>query len=151
MNQRNNNIVNTVVGILTILICISALLYTVPKFYFDPKAYKVIAKFNNVDCLQQGADVLVAGIRIGRVSLIHLDEDYNAVVHMDINNTVAIPDDSQASITSISLLGEKIVSITPGASNVNINPGETIKLVRNPITIENIIDKAVYILTNSKK
>src|SRR5699024_2153224 len=48
--------------------------------------YSLNAQFFNIGSLQQGAPVNMAGVRIGRVTNIHLDpQTYEAVVLMHIN------------------------------------------------------------------
>src|SRR5699024_8508824 len=79
--------------------------------------YSLDAKFFNIGNLQQGAAVNMAGVRIGRVTDIHLDpETYEAVVVMHINQQYQLPQGSSAAILTTGLLGNQYVGVTPGGS-----------------------------------
>ena len=80
--------------------------------------YAVKARFDRVDGLKQGADVRMSGIRVGKIKGMQLETDtYLAVVEMEIDGAVKVPDDTSAEIVSESLLGGRFMSLTPGGSD----------------------------------
>jgi len=103
----------------------------------------IYAVFSNVGGLKEGAEVQIAGVNIGRVKTITLDE-YQAKVKLQISTTVPIQDDAIASIKTKGLVGEKFVEITPGGSDNVITNGGNIQETLPPFDIERAISKWVF-------
>ena len=97
---------------------------------FNPQTNQFIARFNYVEGLDIGSDVKLAGIKIGKVTNLKIDNDLIAVTGF-IDNNYPIPKDSIASIRSEGLFGKKSILINPGfdipfdSSNKNIKFIET--------------------------
>ena len=107
--------------------------------------YDLQARFTSISGLKEGAVVELAGVRIGKVSKIKLDpEDYEAVVHLSINGKVLLQEDSVASIRSAGVIGDKFVNITPGGSDVIINPGDEIVETESAISLEELVSKYIF-------
>ena len=105
--------------------------------------YQVYADFPTVGGLKLGAQVEIAGIEIGRVKGMTL-QDYKARVLMDIDEGVALQDDTIISIKSKGLLGEKYIAVQPGASDGIIQPGGRIRDAYPPVDIEDLIAKFAF-------
>ena len=96
-----------------------------------PKINHFKAHFNYVEGLDIGSDVKLAGIPIGKVTNLEIDNDLIAVIGF-IDYDFSIPKDSIASIRSEGLFGKKSLLINPGfdmpfdSSNKNITFIETI-------------------------
>ena len=67
--------------------------------------YTVHARFSNVAGLRTGAAVEIAGVEVGRVEGIGL-QDYQAQVALRINAGVKLPEDTIVSIRTKGLIGE---------------------------------------------
>ena len=67
--------------------------------------YDLMAVFPTVAGLREGATVEIAGVQVGRVQEIKLD-DYVAVVTLRIDKQVRLQDDAIASIRTRGLIGE---------------------------------------------
>lgn len=129
-----------IIGILAIIY----LSVKVTSFNLDTKrGYTVRAVFDNVGGLKQNAKVEIAGVPVGVVQKIDL-YDYRALVHLQIKKGVKIPDDSIASIKTKGMLGEKFLEISPGASDVYINPHEEIIDTQSPIDFEKALGKYIF-------
>ena len=74
------------------------------------------AHFNYVEGLDIGSEVKLAGIPIGKVTNLEINNGLIAVTGL-INNEFAIPKDSIASIRSDGLFGKKSLLINPGFDN----------------------------------
>ena len=89
------------------------------------------AQFNYVEGLDIGSEVKLAGIPIGKVTNLEIDNDLISVTGF-IDNDFDIPKDSIAFIRSDGLFGKKSLLINPGfdmsfdSSNKNITFVETI-------------------------
>ncbi len=87
------------------------------------EGYDVIVRFDNVAGLDKDAPVRVAGVEIGRVKDIRL-QDHKARVILKINPDVKLGKDFTAVIKTQGLLGEKYVSLIPGSPQAPpVEPG----------------------------
>lgn len=111
----------------------------------DNKSYDVQASFENIGSLKVGAAVSMAGVTIGRVESIRLDQSiYKAVVQMRINATYnQIPTDSDAAIMTSGLLGGQYVGITAGGAEEYLKNGDRIEFVQDALVLENLINQLV--------
>ena len=80
----------------------------------EPEGYHVWAVFDHVTGLKKGAPVEMAGIQIGTVAAIGLSEDGRARVVMQISNAVKLPSDSEASVRTRGVLGDKYLAMAMG-------------------------------------
>ncbi len=107
--------------------------------------YPVNASFNSVSGLKEGAFVEIAGVKIGKVSSINLDnDDYEALVTMSINNSVKLQEDSIASIRTAGIIGDRYINIAPGGSDEYISPGGEIEETESAISLEELISKYIF-------
>ena len=106
--------------------------------------YQVTAVFPSVAGLKVGALVEIAGVEVGRVKSLNLDEDYQARVVLDIDWEVKLQEDSIASIKTKGLLGEKYVEILPGGADEIIENGGKIQDTEPPIDLEELISKFIF-------
>lgn len=118
------------------------------KEFFGSKGYEVQAAFSNGSGLRRGTPVLIAGVEIGRVESVRL-EDYEAKVRMLIQPGVVLQIDTIASIKTKGLVGEKYIELTPGASAKNIQRGGILRDTQPALDLEAIIGK--YIQGNLAK
>ena len=105
--------------------------------------YEVSAVFPTISGLKNGALVEIAGVEIGRVKKIALD-NYKAKVLLSIRGAVELQDDSIARIKTKGLLGEKYIDIVPGGSDVILKMGDKIRDTQPPVDIEELISKFVF-------
>lgn len=107
--------------------------------------YTLNAKFFNIGSLEEGAQVDMAGVRIGRVTDIHLDPNtYQAVVVMHIRQQYKLPKGSGASILTSGLLGNQYIGITPGGSMEYMQPGDSFVITQGAIILEKVISQFLY-------
>ncbi|MDF1553775.1 MAG: outer membrane lipid asymmetry maintenance protein MlaD [Deferrisomatales bacterium] len=113
--------------------------------FFGGDTYPVQARFGSVSGLQTGAVVEIAGVRVGRVTGIHLNgEDYDAVVDLAIDRGVKLQLDSIASIRTAGIIGNRYVSIAPGGDEEYIGPGGKIEETESAINLEELISKYIF-------
>jgi phospholipid/cholesterol/gamma-HCH transport system substrate-binding protein len=133
---------------LFVLLGFAALLFLVTQITnrelsVDGSSYAVDAKFENIGGLKSGAAVSMAGVTIGRVESITLDQNiYKAVVQLRINAAYnRLPKDSDASIMTSGLLGSQYVGITAGGAEEFLKDGDSIELVQDALVLENLINQ----------
>jgi phospholipid/cholesterol/gamma-HCH transport system substrate-binding protein len=108
---------------------------------FMDKGYTVTAKFQNVGGLKIKSPVKMAGVRIGRVGNIQLDEaTYEAIVTMQIDGQFnKLPKDTNASIFTAGLLGEQYVGLKEGAEEEYLKANDQITLTQPALVLEQLI------------
>lgn len=107
-------------------------------------AYELKARFGEVGALAPGANVRVAGVKVGSVSQITLDpKTYQAVARLDIDPGVKLPADSTAKITSDGLLGGAHVAIAPGGAEDMLADGEEIENTQGAVDLFGLIGQAI--------
>lgn len=104
--------------------------------------YLLTALFPSISGLRRGAAVEIAGVGVGRVEQIEL-EDYEALVTLRISDEVKLQEDAIASIRTRGLIGDQYVRITPGGSDQLIPPGGRIREVESPLEVEDMIRRLV--------
>ena len=110
-----------------------------------PKTYTLDARFSSVAGLKDGAVVQVAGVNVGKVESIHLDkEGYEALVKLQIAQGVELQEDSIASVRSETLLGGKLVSISPGGAEEILGDGDEITETEPSVSLEELISKYIF-------
>jgi phospholipid/cholesterol/gamma-HCH transport system substrate-binding protein len=106
--------------------------------------YELTARFGQVGGLAPGADVRVAGVKIGTVSRIDLDpKTFLAKARFAIASNVHLPADSTVKITSDSLLGGQHVSIEPGGSRDDLKPGAEFENVQGAVDLFGLIGQVI--------
>lgn len=113
--------------------------------FFAGDSYVITAKFTAVNGLRPGSNVEISGVAVGKVSDISLDQKlYQAVVTMQIQNAVGVPVDSTAAVKTSGLIGDKYISIIPGADDTMLKDKETLLDTQAAIDIEEMISKYVF-------
>lgn len=141
------------VGIFLIvgIACLAYLSLTLGNFNFLGKhGYEVNASFSNVAGLKAKAQVTMAGVVIGEVQRIRL-KDNQAVITMNINDHVKVEDDSIVSIKTMGIIGDKYVTITPGASEEYVKNGGVLRETQPPLDIESLISRFIFGNMENKK
>ena len=142
MNQSRTDII---VGIFVLagLVCLGYLAIRLGKLeLFGAQGYVVSADFVSVAGLKLGDPVEIAGVRIGKVERIGLNDD-RARVTLQVNDEIKLQDDAIASVRARGLIGDKFILITPGASDKIIPPGGRIRETESPPDLPDLIGKIV--------
>jgi phospholipid/cholesterol/gamma-HCH transport system substrate-binding protein len=104
--------------------------------------YTLTAVFSSVAGLKLAAPVEIAGVQVGQVEDIHL-QNYEAVVTLRLDDAVQLQEDAIASIRTRGLIGEKYIRLSPGGSNRLIPPGGRIREVEAPVDFEDLIGQFI--------
>ncbi|MGG4605880.1 outer membrane lipid asymmetry maintenance protein MlaD [Paenalcaligenes sp. Me131] len=114
------------------------------SFSFAP-TYQVQASFNNLGGLKVRAPIKSSGVVVGRVTNIAFDnEDFKALVTMELEDRYQFPDDSSASILTSGLLGEQYIGLTPGGSDDALHNDSVIPYTQSAVVLEELISKFLY-------
>ena len=106
--------------------------------------YMLLARFDNIGGLKARAPVRSAGVTVGRVTSIVLDnQTYQGVVTLAIDSQLQFPRDTSAKILTAGLLGDQYIGLEPGADEKMLGPGETIKQTQSAVVLENLIGQFI--------
>lgn len=138
----------TSVGIFVLigLLCVGYLTLKLGKLdIMGGDSYMIEARFTNVSGLKPGASVEIAGVSVGEVFSITLDQDYGvAVVRLQIDNGVELTDEASASVKTSGLIGDKYIKLTPGAGMDTLAAGDTIFDTEPALDVEELISKFAF-------
>ena len=97
-------------------------------------SYELNAVFGRVDGVTEGAEVRIAGVKVGAVAASALDPaTYEARLTFALDTDVQVPEDSVAKVASNGVLGGAHVSIEPGASETMLSAGDQIILTQGSV------------------
>jgi phospholipid/cholesterol/gamma-HCH transport system substrate-binding protein len=118
-----------IVGLFALL-GIAALVYLSVRLgnisIFPTPGYTLYANFDNISGLKTGDQVQLAGVPIGKVQSISI-QDNRAHVGMRINAGIEIDADATAGIKTSGIIGDKYVAIALGAGEHNLTNGSSFK------------------------
>ena len=108
---------------------------------------QIKAKFLKLGGVIVGNDVKLRGIKVGAVLKIIIDENYFAEVTISINNAINIPIDSDLSIQSEGILGNKYLAINPGSESNFLDSDNYFSKVKDYESIEDQVSKIIFLAT----
>ena len=130
--------------ILAGILCLGYLsLKLAKKEILGEESYEIYAIFSDIGGLKVGSSVRIAGVNIGRVKAITM-EDYEAKVVLLLPKNVDIQEDAIASIKTKGMIGEKYVQISPGGSEEIIPAGGRIRETEPAVDVEELISSFVF-------
>ncbi len=106
-------------------------------------SFIINAKFGSVEGLKVSATVEIAGVPVGKVKKITLEE-YEAVVQMEIDRGTEITDDTIASIRTKGVIGDKFVKLSPGGSEDMIGDQDFLMDTESAISLEELVSKYIF-------
>ncbi|MEC7907279.1 MAG: outer membrane lipid asymmetry maintenance protein MlaD [Verrucomicrobiota bacterium] len=145
MNQKRTEFA---VG-LFILVGILAILYLAIQIgssrILGSDSMVVEARFSNIGGLNEGSNIMIAGVKVGVVGNIRLDtESLVAMVELKLKNDLIIYDDAIASIKTNGLIGDKYVALDPGGGGLELEEGEPIVDTESALDFESLISRFAF-------
>jgi len=110
------------------------------------ETYEVNAYFTNVGGLKPKAPVAMAGVTLGRVASIELDqESLEARVVMKIDSRFDdLPSDTSASVLTSGILGDQYIGLEPGGAPDSLADGDRILLTNSAVVLEQLIGRYLF-------
>ena len=103
----------------------------------------VVAEFTSAAGLKEGGSVEIAGVEVGKVASISVN-DYKARVLLKIRNGIPLQEDTIASIRTRGLIGDRYVNLAPGASDRLIPPGGRIRETEPAVDLEGLLGQFIH-------
>lgn len=112
----------------------------------EQDGYLVNARFDNIGGLKVRSPVTMAGVMIGRVRAIEIDDrTFEAVVSLAIQDRYdQIPSDTFAKILTQGLLGEQYVGLDPGGSEEMLREGSEITITQSALVLEDMVGQFLF-------
>lgn len=135
-----------VVGVFVLvgLVCLGYLSVKLGKLeLIGGDVYEVEAQFNSASGLKPGSAIEIAGVEVGRVRGITLNQD-RAMVKLAVNNTIKLYTDTIASIKTRGIIGEKFLALSPGGGGDPLKPGDTIRDTESGLDLEELVSQFVH-------
>jgi len=111
------------------------------------RRYPLYATFRDVQGLDSGADVRLAGIKAGRVDGMQIEQDHVRVTLL-INGGLVVKKDSLARLDFRALSGERFVALTLGTPTAKpAEPGDTLE-GETPASFSDVVDQLSGVAQN---
>ena len=103
------------------------------------------ASFDNIGGLAPGADVRIAGVKVGSVVAEGIDpKTYQAKLTFTVASNIALPTDSGAVISTGGLLGGGFLTISPGGAETVLKDGQAITITQSAVNLEDLLGKFIF-------
>jgi|HubBroStandDraft_6_1064221.scaffolds.fasta_scaffold561210_2 phospholipid/cholesterol/gamma-HCH transport system substrate-binding protein len=109
---------------------------------FIPPSYLIYANFDNVAGLKNGADIEIAGVEVGKVMDIALNDE-RARVTMRLDKGIKIDEDAVAAVRTRGIIGDKYIAISPGPGEKNVPDGGTLRQTESSFVLEDAIGQLI--------
>ncbi len=105
--------------------------------------YLVDAEFTSASGLKAGASVEIAGVEVGRVKQIGLNND-RALVTLAIRDGIKLYSDTIASIKTRGIIGDKYLALSIGGGGDPLKPGDKIRDTEAGLDLEELVSQYVH-------
>jgi phospholipid/cholesterol/gamma-HCH transport system substrate-binding protein len=112
--------------------------------YTGPGGLRLVGSFDEVGGLTERAPVTIAGVKVGTVQSIELDEDLRARVSIDVDAALELPVDTAAGIRTAGLLGDQFIALEPGAEDLMLQNGDEFEFTESAINLDKLIGAVVH-------
>lgn len=112
--------------------------------YGGPGGLTLYARFDQTGGLKPRAPVVIAGVKVGQVKSITLDDGARARVELDLDKSLKIPTDTSASIVTSGILGDRYISLQLGGEAEILGPGDEIGFTESAVILERLIGKLIH-------
>ena len=110
--------------------------------------YTIVANFSKVGGLENGADVRIAGLKVGSVLKTELNqEDYTADVYLNIDSDVKLPIDTIAAIADSGVMGDKYVRLEPGKAQAVLAENDRVAQTKSYKSLEDSVSEFIFLST----
>lgn len=109
---------------------------------------QLTARFDRIDGLANGADVRIAGVKVGTVTDSRIDpQSFAAELTLRVDRALKLPADTSAEVSSEGLLGGKYVSLVPGGSEGVLADGGRITETQGSVSLESLLGRFIFSVT----
>jgi len=140
----NNRTIEFLVGCF-VLVGLAAVFYLALQVgsaqLFNKDSYELKARFGSTTGVNPGSRVEIAGVRVGTVKEIVLNDNFYAIATLQLPNRIQLDDDTIASVKTAGLIGDRFITLDPGGSGFPLEPGDMIVDTESALDIESLIGR----------
>jgi len=152
--MKGRSIVEVLAGALVLLVTAGFLVFALTnsgRSTLSGAGVTLQAKFDRIDGLAPGADVRIAGVKVGSVVGQRIDPvSFLAVLTLRVDGALRLPSDTSAEIASEGLLGGRFVSLVPGGSDRILAEGGEITITQSAISLESLLGRFIFSMTEGQ-
>ncbi|MBW6396695.1 outer membrane lipid asymmetry maintenance protein MlaD [Roseomonas sp. HJA6] len=148
--MQKRSLAEVLTGAVVLVVAIAFLAYAVTGSgrAFTTSGISLTARFDRIDGLAQGADIRIAGVKVGQVVSQRIDpETFLAVLTLRVEEGLRLPTDTSAEIQSEGLLGGKYVALVPGGSERYLANGGEITITQSAVSLESLLGRFIFSVT----
>ncbi|MGH9187474.1 MAG: MlaD family protein, partial [Acidimicrobiales bacterium] len=116
------------------------LAFTIGNIQLFQDRYQLVASFDDVTGLLPSDNVKIAGVRVGKVTGIEVDEGH-ARVTFEVDSDYELPTDSTAAIRWRNLIGQRYLYVYPGSASTMLTDGEELPATESVIDLGELFNK----------
>ena len=106
---------------------------------------RLMARFDNVGSIASGADVRIAGVKVGSVTGSSIDpQTFQATLTFTVQPDIRLPTDSSATVSTGGLLGGSFLTLSPGGSDKVLTDGQSIGITQSATNLEDMLGKFIF-------
>ena len=113
--------------------------------------YTIYANFDNISGIKTGDQVEIAGVVVGKVMDVSLNDNGRARLTLKINEGVKIDDEAVAAIRTRGIIGDKYVGISPGPGEKYLADSGTLRQTESAFVLEDAIGQLINNVGTSNK
>jgi phospholipid/cholesterol/gamma-HCH transport system substrate-binding protein len=106
--------------------------------------YMLEAVFTDAGGMRSGSDVMMAGVVIGRVDDVAVNDDSEARLTLLIDDDIPVTSDAIASVRTKGIIGERYIRVTQGGDDEMLQGGDEIEETEPAINIEDLVSKYIF-------
>ena len=111
--------------------------------------YTLHAAFDNIGGIAPGADVRIAGLKVGSITgLAIAPKTYQAVATFTVQSDIKLSEDSSATIATGGLLGGNFLALAPGGDTKMLADGGTVTITQSAANLEDLLGKFIFNVGN---
>ena len=152
--MKGRSLAEVLAGAVVLAAAAAFLIYAVTnsgRASFTGASQTLTARFDRIDGLAPGADVRIAGVKVGSVVDQRIDpQSFLAVLTLRLDANLRLPSDSSAEIASEGLLGGRFVSIVPGGSDRLLADGGQITITQSAVSLESLLGRFIFSMTEGQ-
>lgn len=140
----NNRTIEFLVGSF-VLVGLVAVLYLAIQVgsarFFGSDSYTLEARFTNASGVNAGSRIEIAGVRVGTVKNVILDDNFYAIATLELPNTLELDEETIASVKTAGLIGDRFIELSPGGFGELLKDGDMILDTESALDIESLISR----------
>lgn len=105
-----------------VMIVLTGFLFAIFGEYRGGSTSDYSAVFRDASRLKEGDSVRVAGVRVGTVGSVNLQDDKNVVVEFDTDRTVALTTGTKAAVRYLNLVGDRYLELIDAPGSTRLMP-----------------------------